>query len=257
MLLLLPAALFGACVLALPLAIHLLGRQRPPVQRVPSLRFVAATPLTPLRRSRLQDLVLLAVRMTILAVAVLAVARPTRPAPELAAVPGTADVPPAPGPIPVRLADAAVVAREAAAFTPAQIPFVAALLRDPSVAYAVRLGAAATDSHMPGVPLVLDDDGVVRLSAWADGSDTLRLATHRTASAAVRRLVMTVAAEAATVSATPLERADTAPNHVRRARDVHADTAPYARVLWGVVLALLTLEWFLRRRIVREPALGP
>jgi hypothetical protein len=249
--LLLPAALVGACVLAVPLAIHLLGRERPPVQRVPSLRFVDATPLVPRRRARLQDVGLMGLRMLILAIAVLALARPTRSAPEAPAAtlatPRTTAAVPA---IAVTIDDSASRARIVRPLRPAQLPAVAALLREPAVAYALQLGPADPSRSFPGVPVVVDHAGAVRLSAWADDTDTLRLATQLAPDAAARRLLTTVVAAGDLPRIGVESAADTTPVTVRRARDVHADTAPYARVLWGIVLLLLLLEWWWRRRML-------
>jgi len=249
--LLLPAALIGACVLAVPLAIHLLGRERPPVQRVPSLRFVEATPLVPRRRARLQDVGLMGLRMLILAIAVLALARPTRSAPEEPESTLTAPRDDAAAALtPVTIDDSASSTRVVRALRPAQLPAVAALLREPAVSYALQLGPADASRTLPGVPVVVDHTGAVRLSAWADDTDTLRLATQLAPDAAARRLLTTVLTAGDPPRIGGEIAADTVPATVRRARDVHADTAPYARVLWGIVLLLLLLEWWWRRRML-------
>lgn len=73
-------ALAGLLFLALPIVIHLLGRD-PAIRRVfPSLRFIEASRLLPTRWSKIHDPFLLAFRCAILACAVLALARPSRPA---------------------------------------------------------------------------------------------------------------------------------------------------------------------------------
>jgi hypothetical protein len=71
-----PAAWLGIGVVALPIVIHLLGRRPARVLRVPTLRFVGASQILPRRRTRVQDPWLLAVRMSILALAVAAFAGP-------------------------------------------------------------------------------------------------------------------------------------------------------------------------------------
>jgi len=71
-----PWAWLGLGTLALPILIHLLGRGRARVLRFPSLRFVDATRPKPLERKRIHDPWLLAVRLAILAVAVMALAKP-------------------------------------------------------------------------------------------------------------------------------------------------------------------------------------
>lgn len=71
-----PWAWLGVLGIALPIAIHLLGRGHARVIRFPSLRFVDVSRLLPTRRSRIQDPWLLAVRVAIVAVAALALAQP-------------------------------------------------------------------------------------------------------------------------------------------------------------------------------------
>ena len=71
-----PAALFGLALVALPIAIHLLARRQARTQPFPSLRFLRQTQLSALRRRRIEDLVLLACRMTIIALAAAALAGP-------------------------------------------------------------------------------------------------------------------------------------------------------------------------------------
>jgi hypothetical protein len=69
-------AWLGLITVALPVIIHLFGRGHARVHRFPSLRFLAASRLLPTRRTRLNDLLLLAVRASVLAVAAAALARP-------------------------------------------------------------------------------------------------------------------------------------------------------------------------------------
>ena len=71
-----PWAFIGLLALAIPVVIHLLGRRSARVRRFPSLRFVAASQPISIRRTRLEDVPLLIVRLGILAVAVAALARP-------------------------------------------------------------------------------------------------------------------------------------------------------------------------------------
>jgi hypothetical protein len=71
-----PLAWTGLLLLAVPVLIHLLARRSARVQRFPTLRFFDATPLLAVRRARLTDLPLLAVRMAVIAAAVAALAQP-------------------------------------------------------------------------------------------------------------------------------------------------------------------------------------
>lgn len=70
------AAWLGIGFIALPILIHLLGRRPARVLRFPTLRFLGATTVLPLRRTRVQDPLLLAVRIGILGAAVAAFAGP-------------------------------------------------------------------------------------------------------------------------------------------------------------------------------------
>ena len=71
------AAAFGwLAALALPIAIHLLVRQQTRVLAFPSLRFLHETALAAFRRRAIQDAVLLACRLAVLALAVAAMAGP-------------------------------------------------------------------------------------------------------------------------------------------------------------------------------------
>jgi hypothetical protein len=71
-----PWALFGIGAIAIPILLHLLGRQRVRVQRFPTLRFLQTSRLVPIRRLRLTDLMLLAIRVAILICAAVAIAKP-------------------------------------------------------------------------------------------------------------------------------------------------------------------------------------
>ncbi len=71
-----PWSALGLATLLLPILIHLLGRGRARVHRFPTLRFIDASRLLPTRRTRLHDLVLLAVRLAILLATVAALAQP-------------------------------------------------------------------------------------------------------------------------------------------------------------------------------------
>jgi hypothetical protein len=71
-----PWAWLGLVAIAIPILIHLLGRDRAPRHSFPSLRFIEIAELPPTRRTRLHDLLLLATRMAILAAAVAALAQP-------------------------------------------------------------------------------------------------------------------------------------------------------------------------------------
>ena len=71
-----PAALVGLALIALPIAVHLLVRQHARVLAYPSLRFLRETQLAAFRRRRVQDAVLLACRMAIVAAAAAALAGP-------------------------------------------------------------------------------------------------------------------------------------------------------------------------------------
>lgn len=71
-----PWAWLGLIAVALPVIIHLFGRGHARVHRFPTLRFLAASRLWPTRRTRINDLLLLAVRASVLVVATAALARP-------------------------------------------------------------------------------------------------------------------------------------------------------------------------------------
>jgi hypothetical protein len=68
--------LVGLAAMAVPLIIHLFGRQQARRQRFPTLRFLAPSRLAPTRRRRLTDLLFLAIRMAVVAAAALALAQP-------------------------------------------------------------------------------------------------------------------------------------------------------------------------------------
>jgi hypothetical protein len=71
-----PWAWLGLVALVVPLLVHLLSRHRARVQQFPTLRFLDAAVVTPTRRTRLNDLLLLAVRFGVLTAAVAALAQP-------------------------------------------------------------------------------------------------------------------------------------------------------------------------------------
>ena len=73
---LLPAALTGLVLTAIPIAIHLLVRQRSRQVSFPSLRFLEQSQIAALRRRSIDDRWLLAVRVLIVTSAVLALAAP-------------------------------------------------------------------------------------------------------------------------------------------------------------------------------------
>jgi hypothetical protein len=71
-----PWAWAGLATIALPILIHRLGQQRARRIPFPSLRFVGESRPLPTRRTKLQDLLLLAVRVSIFAAAVAALGQP-------------------------------------------------------------------------------------------------------------------------------------------------------------------------------------
>jgi hypothetical protein len=71
-----PWALLGLIGVVAPVLIHLLARGHARTRRFPSLRFIEPSQLLPTRRTRIQDPLLLAIRCAIVALAVLALARP-------------------------------------------------------------------------------------------------------------------------------------------------------------------------------------
>lgn len=73
-----PWAWLGLGALAVPIFVHLFSRRPARSVAFPSLRFLAASPLTPTRRTRVSDWPLLLVRLLVLALAVAALAQPTR-----------------------------------------------------------------------------------------------------------------------------------------------------------------------------------
>jgi len=75
-----PWAWLGLGTLVLPVLVHLLARDRAPFRRLPTLRFLEATPPAAVRRTRLRDPFLLLLRLLVLLLAVAAFARPHLPA---------------------------------------------------------------------------------------------------------------------------------------------------------------------------------
>ena len=76
-----PAFLIGALAVAIPIALHLFRRRDDPVVPFGALRFVTALPIEQARRRRLQDLLLLALRVAALALLAASFARPYLAAP--------------------------------------------------------------------------------------------------------------------------------------------------------------------------------
>jgi hypothetical protein len=72
-----PLAFLGLLLVAIPIVVHLFGRPRARRVQFPTLRFLELTRDAPSRRALPSDLLLLALRIAIVAVAVLALARPT------------------------------------------------------------------------------------------------------------------------------------------------------------------------------------
>jgi len=72
-----PWALLGLVAIAGPIAAHLLARRPPKRLRFPNLRFLPQTVPMPVQRNRLTDLGLLSLRIAIVAMAALSLARPT------------------------------------------------------------------------------------------------------------------------------------------------------------------------------------
>lgn len=87
---LVPAVLAGMIALAVPVALHLRRRERERPMRFPSLMFLQRVSITTARRRRLTDLPLLLLRALVIALAVLAFARPViRPKPDARPASGT------------------------------------------------------------------------------------------------------------------------------------------------------------------------
>ena len=72
-----PLLLTGAGLVAVPLVLHLLMRQRPVPRELPALRFLRVRAVANRRRLRLRHLLLLALRMGALVLLAIALARPT------------------------------------------------------------------------------------------------------------------------------------------------------------------------------------
>lgn len=72
-----PALLFGVLLVAAPIVLHLLMRQRPKRIEFPAIRFVSARQASTSRRMRLQHMVLLSLRCLLVVVAALALAGPS------------------------------------------------------------------------------------------------------------------------------------------------------------------------------------
>jgi hypothetical protein len=80
-----PLVLVGLGALAIPVLIHLIQRERKRVVEFPSLMFLRKIPYQSVRRRRIRDWLLLAMRLAALALIVLAFARPFFKRSELAA----------------------------------------------------------------------------------------------------------------------------------------------------------------------------
>ncbi len=77
-----PAAWLGLGLLVLPILVHMLVRDRAPLRRLPTLRFLEGEPPVAVRRARPDEPLLLLLRLAILALAVVALARPYLPGSE-------------------------------------------------------------------------------------------------------------------------------------------------------------------------------
>jgi hypothetical protein len=71
-----PLAWLGLLAIAVPIAVHLLGRRRPAPIRFPTLQFLGGSPALPRRRHRLNDVPLMFLRIAIVVAAVAALADP-------------------------------------------------------------------------------------------------------------------------------------------------------------------------------------
>lgn len=75
-----PLALFGLVAAAIPALLHLLGRREPPALPFPALRYLKEAERRSARRLRLRHLLLLILRTAVIAIIVVAAARPLIPA---------------------------------------------------------------------------------------------------------------------------------------------------------------------------------
>src|ERR1700722_9944860 len=75
-----PAILWGFALVSIPLILHFLLRARPKKYLFPALRLIRARRTHNVRRLRLRHIWLLLLRMGVLALLVMAIARPTLPA---------------------------------------------------------------------------------------------------------------------------------------------------------------------------------
>jgi hypothetical protein len=257
---LVPAAFAGLGLLLLPVLAHLLGRDEPRRTVVPTLRFLDTTRAAPVRRTRLHDVPLLLLRLLVLLVAVLALARPTRPAADEARAVVAADSVLRTWPaVPVLIDAAGTDASAVTDFTPVQMRVLAALQDDADLRYALRAAFADTARALPGLVLLRADDGRPLLSASRAG-DTLRLTTVLGSGAPALDFLRARAAQAAApvtqrvpagsdAPLEPQERLDAAPR-----RD--DDRSPFARWLWAVVLLALGGEGLWRTRLGRRTPEG-
>src|SRR5260221_8790190 len=79
-----PLLLLGLGLVAIPVILHLLMRAKPKKLVFPALRLIQNRKRTNVRRLRLRHLTLLLLRMAVIALIVLAVARPSVPAADYA-----------------------------------------------------------------------------------------------------------------------------------------------------------------------------
>ena len=71
-----PLFLAGLAAVAIPVALHLMRRHADPIVPFGALRLISRTPVEQIRRRRLRELLLLALRCAALALLALAFARP-------------------------------------------------------------------------------------------------------------------------------------------------------------------------------------
>ena len=72
-----PALLLGTALVALPIVLHLIMRRKPRMLEFPALRFVQQRHDTNRRQLRLRHLLLLALRVAVIALLAMALARPS------------------------------------------------------------------------------------------------------------------------------------------------------------------------------------
>lgn len=149
-----PWAFFGLAALALPIVVHWLARHEADRRMFPTVRFLPTTPPRSVRRHRLTDLALLAVRCAIVAAAAAALAQPALV------------TPPAPGGPPPR---AVVVDTSASLLRTLADPDVAAGATSGAMAADDAAVVALADSDPASSVVVRDVDvrrGLARAGAW-------------------------------------------------------------------------------------------